>query len=292
MTEQTLPTTATKAEEPAAPAAGPWAEPAPDPAAPGRKPLRERRVLRAVARWSLALVVAGGLGAGATALVTLQDRTDLPGLATTPDGRWDFPRQQLPALPADAPRPGHPGNAAGIHHADLRELLVTAPASATPDKKLTGDWTPTSAYLAEYEKGDPSALGAQLHSFGLRHVTSRGWTMPDGTEARVHLLRFPSSGLADQYRDYGVHFDSSAGARLAGSPDTVFDSKWQSRGVPDTTSVYAYEEPAPYGDDEVQTRVAYIVAGDTLGMVVHEKKGGADRVPFHQTVVLQTQLLS
>ncbi|MCO6728843.1 hypothetical protein KQH20_30630, partial [Streptomyces sp. CHA16] len=90
--------------------------------------------------------------------------------------------------------------------------------------------------------GDPSALGAQLHSFGLRHVTSRGWTMPDGTEARVHLLRFPSSGLADQYRDYGVHFDSSAGARLAGSPDTVFDSKWQSRGVPDTTSVYAYEE--------------------------------------------------
>lgn len=116
--------------------------------------------------------------------------------------------------------------------------------------------------------------------------------MPDGTEARVHLLRFPSSGLADQYRDYGVHFDSSAGARLAYSPDTVFDSKWQSRGVPDTTSVYAYEEPAPYGDDQVQTRVAYIVAGDTLGMVVHEKKGGADRVPFHQTVVLQTQLLS
>lgn len=37
--------------------------------------------------------------------------------------------------------------------------------------------------------------------------------------------------------------------------------------------------------------MAYIVAGDTLGMIAHERKGGAALVPFHQTVVPQTQLL-
>ncbi|MEE1723627.1 hypothetical protein PUR58_11635 [Streptomyces sp. JV186] len=287
MTEQTLPRTP---EEPAAPAAaaGPFAAPA----EPPRKPLRERRVLRAVARWSLAVVVAGGLGVGTAAFVTSQERTDLPGLATASDGRWDFPRQKLPALPADAPRPDHADNAAGIHHADLRDLLVTAPGSAEPDAKLTGDWTPASAYLAEYAKGDRRELGNKLHEFALRHAASRAWTMPDGTEARVHLLRFPSSGLTDLYRDEGLDFGSTTGASLAHAEETSIDKQWTSRGVPDTTSVYAYEEPAPYGDDQVQTRVAYIVAGDTLGMVVHEKKGGADRVPFHQTVVLQTQLLS
>ncbi|CAI4164679.1 MULTISPECIES: hypothetical protein [Streptomyces] len=287
MTEQTLPRTP---EEPAAPAAaaGPFAAPA----EPPRKPLRERRVLRAVARWSLAVVVAGGLGVGTAAFVTSQERTDLPGLATASDGRWDFPRQKLPALPADAPRPDHADNAAGIHHADLRDLLVTAPGAAEPDAKLTGDWTPASAYLAEYAKGDRRELGNKLHEFALRHAASRAWTMPDGTEARVHLLRFPSSGLTDLYRDEGLDFGSTTGASLAHAEETSIDKQWTSRGVPDTTSVYAYEEPAPYGDDQVQTRVAYIVAGDTLGMVVHEKKGGADRVPFHQTVVLQTQLLS
>lgn len=115
--------------------------------------------------------------------------------------------------------------------------------------------------------------------------------MPDGTEARVHLLRFPSSGLTDLYRDEGLDFGSTTGASLAHAEETWIDKQWTSRGVPETASVYSYEEQAPYGDDGVQTRVAYIVAGDTLGMVVHEKKGGAARVPFHQTVVLQTQLL-
>ncbi|MFD7891023.1 hypothetical protein ACFV3O_21735 [Streptomyces albidoflavus] len=278
MTEQTLPHTPGEQTVPADPPTG--------------APPRGRRLLRAVARWSLVAAVAGGIGIGTRLFVTAQDRTDLPGLATRSDGRWDFPTQRLPALPADAMRPAHPRNPAGIHHADLRDLLVTAPGSAEPDAKLTGDWTPASAYLAEYAKGDRRELGNKLHEFALRHAASRAWTMPDGTEARVHLLRFPSSGLTDLYRDEGLDFGSTTGASLAHAEETWMDKQWTSRGVPETASVYSYEEQAPYGDDGVQTRVAYIVAGDTLGMVVHEKKGGADRVPFHQTVVLQTQLLS
>ncbi len=50
--------------------------------------------------------------------------------------------------------------------------------------------------------------------------------------------------------------------------------------------------------DAIEDRTREFITGnhdqtfEGLGMVVHEKKGGADRVPFHQTVVLQTQLLS
>lgn len=57
--------------------------------------------------------------------------------------------------------------------------------------------------------------------------------------------------------------------------------------------MYAYEEIEPYGS--VQTRQAYIRAGDTLALVLHEKpvkKGRAAAVPFHQTLILQDQLLN
>ena len=40
-----------------------------------------------------------------------------------------------------------------------------------------------------------------------------------------------------------------------------------------------------------QVRQAYLVAGDTLGLVVQSRKGRALAVPFQQTVVLQSQLL-
>lgn len=123
MTEQTLPRTP---EEPAAPAeaAGPFAAPA----EPPRKPLRERRVLRAVARWSLAVVVAGGLGAGTAAFVTSQERTDLPGLATTSDGRWDFPDRSCRPCPP-TPR--------------ARTTPATPPASTTPTSATS--WSPPPA---------------------------------------------------------------------------------------------------------------------------------------------------
>ncbi|MFI9777666.1 hypothetical protein ACIHCV_23630 [Streptomyces sp. NPDC051956] len=38
-------------------------------------------------------------------------------------------------------------------------------------------------------------------------------------------------------------------------------------------------------------RSAYLVAGDTVGLVVQSRKGTAPAVPFRQAVVLQSQLL-
>nr|WP_326592665.1 hypothetical protein [Streptomyces brevispora] len=71
-------------------------------------------------------LVLGGLRAGTAHTITSTERTDVPGLATEGDGRWDFPRLSLPALPPGAPRPFSDGNTAEVHHADLRRLLLPA----------------------------------------------------------------------------------------------------------------------------------------------------------------------
>lgn len=93
-----------------------------------------RRVLRAVARWTAAALAFGVLGTGTAFGIASMERTDVPGLATEGDGRWDYPELTLPALPAGSPRPFSPGNPAEIHHADLRELLLPAPRERSPTR--------------------------------------------------------------------------------------------------------------------------------------------------------------
>lgn len=88
------------------------------PAAPAEAtPVPPRRVLRAVARWTAAALVLGGLGAGTAFGINSMERTDVPGLATESDGRWDYPRLSLPALPATRP---------------ARTATATSPRSTTP----------------------------------------------------------------------------------------------------------------------------------------------------------------
>ncbi|GAA2410392.1 hypothetical protein GCM10010433_06430 [Streptomyces pulveraceus] len=52
-----------------------------------------------------------------------------------------------------------------------------------------------------------------------------------------------------------------------------------------------YDEVKPYGGARV--RQGYVVAGDTLALVVQSREGkeSTPGVPFHQTVILQNQLL-
>ncbi|KOX21669.1 MULTISPECIES: hypothetical protein [unclassified Streptomyces] len=278
MTEQLTTTTGpAPVQEPPAPA------PAREPAAPGRA----RRVLWAVARWTAAVVVCGGVGAGTATGITALDRTDVPGLATENDGRWEYPRLRLPALPADRPRPFTEGNEAEIHYADVRQLLLPAPAGATVDPELNGGWVPEDTYLAGYGKEDRARVERVLDDVALRHITGRAWTMPDGTRTRVLLLRFSSVAHAD-------HLDSS----LTGDGDEalpagvggaeILDRVAGDVRVPDVTA-YAYKEKAPYGPEE--TLWAHVRAGDTLAVVTQTRKGGALTVPFQQTLVLQAQLL-
>ncbi|PVE08227.1 hypothetical protein [Streptomyces scopuliridis] len=254
-------------------------------------PRPPRRVLRAVARWTAAVVVFAGLGTGAAYGISSMERSDVPGLATRDDGRWDYPRLSLPALPSGSPRPFTPGNTAEIHHADLRELLLPAPAGATGDKKLAGGWVSTEQYVSEYAEDRRAGLRPALRDYAVRHIAARGWTMPDGTSSRVYLLRFQSGAFAQAFKDMEIESGADAGAPLVRAPTTEIDEGWSefARDAVEGTSAELFVEPAPY--DGTQVRQAYVVAGDTLALIVHEKKGGAPAVPFRQTVILQNQLL-
>lgn len=265
----------------------PLTPPLPAPAAP-RPP---RRALRAVARWTVAVLVFGAVGAGTAYGITSMERTDVPGLATEADGRWDYPRLTLPALPAGEPRPFSAGNPSEVHHADLRELLLPAPAGATVDKKLKGGWVSTEQFASEYVKERRTDLGDTLREGTLRHIAARGWTMPDGTSSRIYLLRFSSSEDADAFRDERYIGASSPGDAVPGAQFLELDESWRGGGKVENTASYVFNEPKPFGAE--QMRIGYVVAGDTVAVVVQSRKGagGTARIPFHQTVILQNQLL-
>ncbi|MET7369354.1 hypothetical protein ABZS61_26535 [Streptomyces sp. NPDC005566] len=252
-------------------------------------PRRPCRVLRAVARWTAAVLVLGGLGTGTAMGIASMERTDVPGLATEDDGRWDYPRLTLPALPADAPRPFSDANTAEVHHADLRRLLLPAPAGAKVDKKADG-WVTTAQYVAEYPKDDRAELTQRLKDSALRHIAARSWTMPDGTSSRVYLLQFNSVAYSTEFQDE-LFGDESYPQPLAGLTEAATDDEWPGTGGVEYTTPRVYSEAQPYGAEQV--RHAYVLAGDTVALVVHARKGaaGTETVPFHQTVVLQNQLL-
>ncbi|CAM5392548.1 hypothetical protein STANM309S_04681 [Streptomyces tanashiensis] len=182
-TETSVPAEAAEAAQPAEPRKS-------------RKPL-----LWGIVRWTAAVLVCGGVGAGTAMGITAMERTDVPGLATESDGRWEYPRLALPALPEGVLRPYSDGNDGEVHHADLRKLLLPAPAGATVDPKLKGGWAGTDSYLALLEESDRGTVKEYLADSALRHVAARGWTTPDGTTTRIHLLRFSSVAFAEDFKD-------------------------------------------------------------------------------------------
>ncbi|WP_432124845.1 hypothetical protein [Streptomyces sp. C10-9-1] len=252
-------------------------------------PRTASRLRRATALWAAALLVCGGAGAGTALAITSAERSDVPGLRTQADGRWDYPRLSLPALPSGVPRPFTKGNDGEVHHADLRDLLLPAPRGAKADEVSDGGFVPVDRYLAEYEEEQREELRQALTDLGLRHVAARAWTMPDGVRARVYLLRFPSVAYATAYKDRHLVLGRTVETPLAAGPESVLDGTYTGTGKVAGTSSYVYSEPRPYGRE--QLRQGYVLAGDTLALVVHARKGGVPAVPFHQSLVLQNQLL-
>ncbi|MFF7181799.1 hypothetical protein [Streptomyces sp. NPDC008121] len=269
---------------PAGEAAAPQAEAVP-PVAPAATRGSARRVLWAVARWTAAVVVCGGLGAGTAIGITSMERTDVPGLETEHDGRWEYPKLSLPALPQGSPRPFSEGNEGEVHHADPRALLLPAPAGATVDPRSNGGWVSVDQYLATYQKDYRTELRQTLADSALRHVAARAWTTPDGTTTRVHLLRFASVAYAEAFKD---DVGSVDGPALEGVGNVRMDTSLMGVISVQYTARYAFvEEPA----DTEQTRWAYVQAGDTVALITQTRKGEALTVPFQQTVALQNQLL-
>ena len=298
-TPETIPA-ATSAETPAA---TPAEYPAVIPPMPEAPPLvsapqapvpvrKDRRVLRAVLRWTAAVVVFVVAGAGTAYGITQMKRTDVPGLATASDGRWDYPEITSPPLPSGSPGPFAADNKTNAHYADLRALVLPAPKGAKADASLLGTdgWLPTKTFLAQYaDADDRKELGQKLTDDGLRHITSRGWTTQDGTRTRIYLLQFDTAITADELFSPGlISYDSPVYA-LTGAPATSYNDAIKTEILAKNVKASAYTEDKPYGTEEV--RQAYLSAGDTLGLVVQSRKGVAKAVPFEQTLTLQSQLL-
>ncbi|MFD6115082.1 hypothetical protein ACFWG0_34000 [Streptomyces yangpuensis] len=295
--------------EPASEAA---AEPAPAPQgtaladAPAEAPAapaKDRRVLFAALRWTAAVAVFAAVGTGVAYGITVPERTDIPGLATEDDGRWTFPKLSQPALPPGAPLAQGPDNTDGTHYAQLAGLLLPAPAGSKPDDavKAGKDGTvPVDSFLEEYAPEAREKLKTSLEWDGLRQIAGRGWTTPDGTRTHVYLLRFHSSGFVDAFKG------CDSNAQLNGVSALDLDDVWSKAkntqmnstaldfpGAAhfDGTDLSVYQEMKPVTGEE-QTKVGCLRTGDVLGLVVQSRKGEVAPVPFHQTVILQSQLLS
>lgn len=287
------PAPAPAADPAAVPVLAPVAVPQDTPAPlPVPRPLKSRRVLRAALRWTAALVVFGVVGAGTAYGIAGMERTDVPGLGTVSDGRWVYPTLTKPPLPKGSPGPLAEDNRTGTHYADLRELVLPAPQGATADPALRGTdgWLPTKDFLAAYgDEDDREELAQKFTQYGLRHITARGWTTPDGTHTRVYLLQFDTAAVVDeltgQIAPYG-----GPGYQLRGAPDSVSDDHFPAKAQIEDVTHVVYTESKPYGKE--QTRHAYLAAGDVLALVIQDREGTANPVPFQQTVTLQSQLLA
>lgn len=261
------------------------------PDAPVTVPFRDRMRLRAALRWTAVAAVFATLGAGTAYGITRMERTDVPGLATESDGRWDYPRITRPPLPAGA-GPYDAEDPESVHAADLRALLLPAPAGATEDKALRGEdgWLSGKDFVTVFaEKEDRAEVLQMMTDHGLRHVAARGWTTPDGTRTHIHLLRFATGEVGYRVYEELVGYGAPTYA-VVGAPSAGFDDRYPSAADPRGLIRYAYDEERPRGPEHV--RQAYVRAGDVIALIVQSRRGTAAAVPFQQTVTLQSQLLS
>ncbi|MCX4629107.1 hypothetical protein [Streptomyces sp. NBC_01443] len=306
MTEQNTADTA-PAAEPAPeeqPAGADTLVPVAEPTAPAEAAVpavpKDRRKLFAALRWTAAVVVFAAVGTGVAYGISRAERTDLPGLSTQDDGRWAYPVLAKPALPAGAPLPAGKDNKDETHYAPLTGLLLPAPEGAEPDAGLKADkgqLVSTDAFLEEYAPDGRAKLKEGLEFEGLRQIVARGWTTADGTRTHVYLLRFHSSGFVNAFRGCDIN------TQLAGAPALEMDTAWSKvkstqpsmDGQPVSHTLKSggtslYQEPKPANGDE-QTKLGCLQAGDVQAVIVQTRKGEVATVPFHQTVVLQSQLL-
>ncbi|MEU6757393.1 hypothetical protein [Streptomyces sp. NPDC046685] len=285
------------------PAAAPAPAPAPAPVVEAAAPPKDRRALRAALRWTAAVAVFAVVGAGVAYGITVPERTDVPGLSTEGDGRWTFPELSRPALPAGAPLPQGPDNKDGTHYGQLTGLLLPAPQGAKADDavKVDKDGTvPVDSFLEEYAPEAREKLKTSLEWDGLRQIVGRGWTTPDGTRTHVYLLRFHSSGFVDAFKgcDTNAQLNGVSALDLDDVWSTAKNTQMNSTTLDfpgaanfDGTDLSVYQEMKPVTGEE-QTKVGCLRTGDVLGVVLQTRKGEVAPVPFHQTVILQSQLLS
>ncbi len=287
--------------------------PAPDAPAPDAWAVQAKADRRR--RWQIgaAVLLAVVTGAATAVLVTLPERTDVPGLATPNDGRYAFPELTLPPLPAGASAPSD--YKVRTHAADLRGLLLPPPkgaVAATPSTSPAASPSPTAAPSASPSgsgTASPAAVPSlppvpgrwvpcdrdamlaaddastlRLTTDACRGAAAQGWTAADGTRTELRLLHF---GTGDEAADF------FAGAlRMTASKDIAswhldVDGKYPiAFGQVDVRLSDAQAGGMPTG------RIGWVQSGDVVAVVQLTNPRGVPLQAFRQVVALQSGLLA
>ncbi|MFD9338949.1 hypothetical protein ACFWBF_31850 [Streptomyces sp. NPDC060028] len=263
---------------------------------------KDRRKLYAALRWTAAFIAFAATGTAVTYGVAHAERTDIPVLSTRSDGRWTYPKLVKPNLPPGAPLPESASNSDHTHYAKLSQLLLPMPTGAEPDKEFRADTdgvVTADAFLEEYAPDARPKLKEGFDHEGLRQIIGRGWSMPDGTRTRIYLLRFHSSGFVDTFRGCGVNVqlkgvpvieqDLSWSKAKASQPGSLGAGGFQGSGTLSESRASVYQEVQPAGDEQV--KLGCLQSGDIQAVILQTRTGEVATIPFHQTVILQNQLL-
>lgn len=259
-----------------------WAVPARLPAGP--RP--DRPWLRTALRWSVAAAVFLVVGAVTAVCVMIPARTDLPGLRTPGDHRYSFAPLKLPALPSGAAGPNEQDPADGnlTHAADLRQLLLTAPAGAKPVPGYPGatGWYSPQTYAAQFLDG--GQLLSEFADSGLRHIAATAWTGPDGTRTEIYLLAYRSDTTATAL--FSSDSDSTVPlvtSYLSPATDIPFPGVASSDVTVETQPRASSSDPAG--------AVAFLDCGDVEAVIVMTNPTRVNPVTVTQVVTLQNDLL-
>lgn len=259
-----------QAQEPAQPLGALQIQP--DPYFVPQQPPKAKR--RFPWRWVGASVLTLAVGSGCAFGVIAVKRTDIPGLATAADGRYDFAPLVLPALAPGQTDPNDAGNEGGQHLADIRELLLPAPEGATRDAALPGatGWVTESATLALL---GAAASAENLATDGWRHTAGVSWTTPDGAETKIYLLQFIDAVAAG---------DAGSGFNGFGGVDSSQPQYFSVNGVTPVSYQKSVHGGTATWYGEVQVR-------DTEFLIVYQAPDSVGIAPFEQEADLQVELL-
>jgi hypothetical protein len=240
----------------------------------------------------------GAVGVGTAFAVTLPRRTDIPGLATKPDGRYTFPAAAKPVLPSGVLTPGDKANKTGVHYGDLRQYLLAPPKGATVDPAFPGaaGWYGVTQFTSAF--GHATELQGKFFQDGARRVAARGWTTPDGVHTTIFLVQFPDSQAAGQ-GDVTLVALAPVGFDDVGSADGAPQSNVANLDNADnavlSVSVDRYRKvlkPKSTDTDAGKTgRVAHFALGDTVVVIETVSPKAVTDVPTVQIVDLQAAML-
>lgn len=226
-------------------------------------------------RWVGAVVTVLAVGGACAYGVLEQKRTDLPGLATASDGRYDFAPISMPTLALGQSDPLAEGNAGSQHLADIRKLLLPAPAGASKDTSLPGasGWVSEKDTLAAAKD---AAEGTETFATnGWRHTAGTAWKTPDGAETKIYLVQFVDGEACN---NASTDFSQFTGG-LNAFPTSIT--------VNSTTSV-VYTKVTK---GATTTWSGAVAVGDTEFLITFTAPKSVGLAPFEQEVDLQAELL-